>query len=29
MKTWQKYTAEAFGTFILVGIGTGAILGIK
>ncbi len=29
MKTWQKYTAEAFGTFILVGIGTGAMLGIK
>ena len=29
MKTGQKYTAEAFGTFILVGIGTGAILGIK
>lgn len=27
MKTWQKYAAEALGTFILVGIGTGAILG--
>ena len=29
MKTWQKYAAEVFGTFMLVGIGTGAILGIK
>ena len=29
MKTWQKFTAEVFGTFILVGVGTGAILGIK
>lgn len=29
MKTWQKYAAEVFGTFVLVGVGTGAILGIK
>jgi len=29
MKTWQKYAAEVFGTFVLVGIGTGAILGMK
>lgn len=27
MKSWQKYAAEAFGTFVLVGVGTGAILG--
>lgn len=27
MKTWQKYAAEFFGTFILVGGGTGAIIG--
>ncbi|MEX2323795.1 MAG: aquaporin [Acidimicrobiia bacterium] len=27
MQTWQKYAAEAYGTFVLVGIGTGAILG--
>ena len=26
MKDWQKYAAEAYGTFVLVGIGTGAIL---
>jgi len=29
MKTWQKYAAEVFGTFMLVGIGTGALIGIK
>ncbi|MCB2223635.1 MAG: aquaporin [Actinobacteria bacterium] len=28
MKSWQKYVAEVFGTFVLVGVGTGAILGI-
>ena len=27
MKTWQKYAAEAYGTFVLVGMGAGAILG--
>lgn len=27
MQTWQKYAAEVYGTFVLVGIGTGAILG--
>jgi len=27
MKTWQKYAAEFFGTFILVGGGLGAIIG--
>jgi aquaporin Z len=27
MQTWQKYAAEAYGTFVLVGIGTGALLG--
>ena len=26
MQQWQKYAAEAFGTMVLVGIGTGAIL---
>ena len=26
MGNWQKYAAEAYGTFVLVGIGTGAIL---
>jgi aquaporin Z len=26
VKDWQKYAAEAYGTFVLVGIGTGAIL---
>lgn len=26
MDNWQKYAAEAYGTFVLVGIGTGAIL---
>ncbi len=26
MENWQKYAAEAYGTFVLVGIGTGAIL---
>ncbi len=26
METWQKYLAEAFGTLVLVGIGTGSIL---
>lgn len=25
-ESWQKYAAEAYGTFVLVGIGTGAIL---
>ena len=29
MRTWQKYAAEVFGTFVLVGVGTGAILGVK
>lgn len=27
MKTWQKYAAEFFGALILVGVGTGTILG--
>jgi len=27
MKTWQKYAAEFFGTLILVGGGTGAVIG--
>ncbi|MBM3696830.1 MAG: aquaporin, partial [Actinobacteria bacterium] len=27
MKAWQKYAAEAFGTFVLVGIGCGVVLG--
>jgi aquaporin Z len=27
MTMWQKYAAEVYGTFVLVGIGTGAILG--
>ena len=26
MANWQKYAAEAYGTFVLVGVGTGAIL---
>lgn len=26
MDNWQKYAAEAYGTFVLVGVGTGAIL---
>jgi aquaporin Z len=26
MKTWQTYIAEAYGTFVLVALGTGAIL---
>lgn len=26
MENWQKYAAEAYGTFVLVGIGTGAIM---
>ncbi len=26
VENWQKYAAEAYGTFVLVGIGTGAIL---
>jgi MIP family channel proteins len=26
MKTWQKYLAEAFGTFVLVGIGAGVMM---
>lgn len=29
MGNWQKYAAEAYGTFVLVGIGTGAILGAQ
>ncbi len=29
MKAWQKYAAEALGTFMLVGIGTGAILAVQ
>jgi len=28
MQTWQKYAAEVLGTFVLVGIGTGTMLGI-
>lgn len=28
MKLFQKYAAEFFGTFILVGIGTGAVIGV-
>jgi MIP family channel proteins len=27
MKAWQKYAAEAFGTFVLVGIGCGVVMG--
>ncbi len=27
MKAWQKYAAEFYGTFVLVGIGAGAIIG--
>lgn len=26
MKAWQKYAAEAFGTFVLVGIGCGVVM---
>ena len=26
MENWQKYAAEAYGTFVLVGVGTGTIL---
>ena len=26
MDNWQKYAAEAYGTFVLVGVGTGALL---
>ena len=26
MENWQKYAAEAYGTFVLVGVGTGALL---
>jgi aquaporin Z len=26
MKNWQKYAAEAFGTFVLVGIGAGVVM---
>lgn len=29
MKTWQKYAAEFYGTFVLVGVGMGAILGVN
>jgi aquaporin Z len=28
MKTWQKYAAEFFGTMVLVGVGTGAIISV-
>jgi aquaporin Z len=28
MQTWQKYAAEVYGTFVLVGIGTGTILAV-
>jgi aquaporin Z len=27
MKNWQKYAAEAFGSFVLVGIGAGVVMG--
>ena len=26
MQQWQKYAAEAFGTMVFVGVGTGSIL---
>jgi MIP family channel proteins len=29
MKVWQRYAAEALGTFILVGVGTGSILAVQ
>jgi aquaporin Z len=29
MKTWQKYAAELYGTFVLVGVGCGAVIGSK
>lgn len=29
MKTWQKYAAEAYGTFVLVGLGTGAVMALR
>ncbi len=29
MKTWQRYAAEFYGTFVLVGVGMGAILGVN
>jgi aquaporin Z len=29
MKTWQKYAAEAYGTFVLVGLGTGAVMAMR
>jgi MIP family channel proteins len=28
MRNWQKYLAEAFGTFVLVGIGGGVMMGL-
>lgn len=28
MKTWQKYVAEAYGTLVLVGIGTGTLMAL-
>jgi aquaporin Z len=28
MQMWQKYAAEVYGTFVLVGVGTGTILGV-
>jgi len=28
MQTWQKYAAEVYGTFVLVGVGTGTILAV-
>ena len=29
MNNWQKYAAEVYGTFVLVGVGTGAIMGAQ
>jgi aquaporin Z len=29
MKTWQKYAAEVYGTFVLVGLGTGAVMALR
>ena len=29
MKNWQKYAAEAFGTFVVVGIGGGVMMGLS
>ena len=28
MKDWQRYAAEAYGTLVLVGIGTGTIIAL-